>query len=80
MQHYLKTNPKHFNDLHQGQFCSVRKNDRNFAVGDEVVAIEYDKEKERATGHSHLFLITHIQTGFGLQDGYVALSLISATL
>lgn len=80
MQHFLKANPQHFETLCTGeQKCSIRKNDRNFQVGDEVIFLEYDTVSERCTGDSHLLHISHIEN-FGVRQGYVALSLSLRTL
>lgn len=77
MQHFLKTNSKHWWDLfNREQTSSIRKNDRNFAIGDEVIFMEYDKNTERASGASMLGTIKHIQEGFGLKDGHVVLSIV----
>lgn len=80
MQHFLKTNAQHWWSLfNREQTSTIRKDDRNFAVGDEVIFMEYDKETERASGASMLGTITHIQEGFGLKDGYVVLSVVLAS-
>lgn len=80
MQHFLKANPDHFDSLCTGeQKCSIRKNDRNFQVGDEVIFMEYDNVAERCTGDSHLLHISHIEN-FGVHQGYVVLSLSLSSL
>lgn len=76
MQHFLKCDHDHFQAIYfNEQKCSIRFDDRNFKLGDEVIFIDYDQETKRASGESLLRHITHIQTGYGLPDGYVALSL-----
>lgn len=49
--HYLKTWTQFFNDIKSGikQF-EIRKNDRNFEVGDTLILEEFDPVKERYTG------------------------------
>lgn len=74
MQHFLKTNPQHFKDLINDQLLTIRKDDRNFKVNDEIIFICFDGE--RACGDSIIRKISHIQKGYGLKDGYVALSVV----
>jgi hypothetical protein len=42
MKHKLKSWPANFKKLSEEQFFDVRKNDRNFQVGDELLFEEYD--------------------------------------
>jgi hypothetical protein len=77
--HELKTLNPHFGECWCGRKCAeIRKNDRNFAVGDLVELREYDAIAEKYLGRSFCVRITHILRAedgpFGLQDGYVMLS------
>lgn len=71
--HKLKTLPKYFKAqlLGNKQF-EVRKNDRDFHVGDVLILEEYQG------GYSGVVLyvrVTYVLRGFeGLKDGYVVLS------
>lgn len=45
MVHYLKILPQYYRAvLEERKTFEVRKNDRNFAVGDEVMLTEYDPD------------------------------------
>lgn len=75
MQHFLKCDRSQFQTLSwKEQKCTVRFDDRNFVVGDEIIFVDYNQDTKRASGDSFLMLITHIQRGYGLPDGYVAIS------
>lgn len=75
MQHFLKTNPLHFHDLKIGvQNGTIRKNDRNFKAGDEIIFMSYDAETEECNGDSFLRQITNVQYGWGVQEGFCFIS------
>lgn len=70
--HRLKTLPKYFKAqiLGNKQF-EVRKNDRDFHVGDVLVLEEWDKQY---TGTFLCVRVTYVLKDFiGLKDGYVVL-------
>ncbi|WPC19449.1 DUF3850 domain-containing protein [Pediococcus inopinatus] len=48
----------------------IRKNDRDYKVGDYVCLSEWDKDEEEYTGRSILTVITYI-TDYKQRDGYV---------
>lgn len=49
--HYLKTWTPLFNDAKAGvKEFQVRKNDRDYTVGDTLILEEFDPEKEKYTG------------------------------
>ena len=53
MIHELKTLPIYFEEVIEGRKSfEVRKNDRNFKVGDMLALNEYDAEKKEYTGNS----------------------------
>jgi hypothetical protein len=66
--HYLKTWPSFFEDVAEGRKTfEVRINDRDFAVGDEIVLVEYDPFLQQLTGREIHQRITYILEGrFGL--------------
>lgn len=53
--------------------AEFRKDDRDFMPFDYVWLHEYKNKK--ATGRKILARITHIQTGYGIPEGYVMLSI-----
>lgn len=85
--HDLKTWPESFEAMAAGhKTCELRRDDRGFAVGDELVLREWilpdptlPLEREIAptgyTGRELRAYVTHVQRGFGLPDGHVALSI-----
>ena len=82
--HHLKADPSPFQAMWQGDKQSeVRFNDRGYAVGDMVnlqetvhpAAAMKDGAPLEYTGRAITREITHVQAGYGLQDGWVVLSL-----
>ena len=68
--HTLKTWPTEYADMKSGlKTFEIRKNDRDFQVGDILVLQEYNPETEKYTGEMHSYKITYmIQGQFGLPD------------
>lgn len=77
MIHAVKEWPVHFNDVISGKKTfEVRKNDRDYAVGDLIALNEYDTEKERYTGNSCLCYIDYILNDNAYcKEGYVIISI-----
>ena len=77
MIHAVKEWPVHFNDVISGRKTfEVRKNDRNYAVGDLIALNEYDTEKERYTGNSCLCYIDYILNDNAYcKEGYIIMSI-----
>lgn len=85
MIHDLKADPETFLGVYNGsKLVEIRLNDREFEVSDYVLLRQTEvsallmKEKNRKltyTGRTILLKIVHIQSGYGLKDGYVALSI-----
>lgn len=74
--HRIKAWPGPFADVLSGaKRAEVRINDRNYQVGDVLVIREFKPESETYTGRSLDRIVSHVQTGFGLPDGVVVLSL-----
>lgn len=74
--HELKTWPEYFKAVWDGKKTfELRKNDRDFNVGDDLMLIEYCPKKLVNTGSFLAVKITYILQGgnFGLEDGYVIL-------
>lgn len=84
--HELKIYPVFFEDVRFAKKTfDLRKNDRNFGVGDQIIFHEFnpdgefeDYERERGyTGHHFIARITYILSNFdGLLDSYCILGLI----
>lgn len=67
--HSLKILPEYFEAVTSGdKTFEIRKNDRDFQVGDEVILKEWYEEKY--TGNEMKFEITYI-TDFEQKEGYV---------
>lgn len=77
--HYLKTWQPYFDKVATGiKKFEVRKNDRDFKVGDNVILQEYDPIKKDFTGREIGKKITYILYGgdFGIENGYCVLQMI----
>ena len=76
MIHHLKSWPVPYFDVSAGRrLVEVRRHDRPFAVGDVLVLEEWDPSTNDFTGAHTVRLITHLCFGFGVEGGYVALSI-----
>lgn len=78
MTHQLKVWPIYFRRLADGtKKFEVRKNDRDFQAGDNLVLSEWDPETQKFTGTSIEFGIDYVMNGgqFGIQSGFCVLSL-----
>ena len=49
--------------------CEIRKNDRDYQVGDTLAFVD------KRLNQDVYFEITHVHSGIGMADGYVCLSL-----
>ena len=81
MVHELKTWSRYFNLVNSGEKpFELRKNDRGFKPGDELLLREYEPETQTYTGQSLRRKITCILEGseaevFGLKPGYCIMGL-----
>jgi len=76
--HDLKTWPEHFQKVKKGlKKVELRKNDRDFQIGDGLNLEEWDPETEKYTGDKKYMIVSHILHGgqFGLEKGYVVMSI-----
>lgn len=76
--HRLKTWPKFFGAVVSGaKTFEVRREDREYAVGDSLILEEWDPETAQHTGARTLVHITYILPGgqHGIEPGYVVLGL-----
>ena len=80
-QHRLKTDPKHFNAVtRSGKNFEIRKDDRDFQVGDKLILMETVYTGEQMdigydlifTGREIAMSVTHILRGpiYGLEEGW----------
>lgn len=74
--HDLKCDPVPFVDVMcNGKRCEIRKDDRGFEVGDTFRLLETGKSRAQYTGREAGGTIEHVQRGYGLQEGHVALTI-----
>lgn len=75
--HELKADPTPFREvLALNKRCEVRRDDRGFKVGDILRLREFDRDAAAYSGMECWRVVTHIQTGYGLPDGLVVLSIM----
>lgn len=76
MIHQLKTWPEQFEALFKGlKTFEIRKNDRDFQVGDVLMLKEYDPEKSKYTERWVVGQVTCLLKDFeGIEPGYVVMS------
>jgi hypothetical protein len=74
MIHHLKTWPEYFKAVKSGRKpFELRKNDRNYQVGDVLMLHEYDPETDIQSGDFLRVEVTYAfedDGTFGLMDGY----------
>ena len=75
--HNLKTWMPFYQDVIDGRKTfELRKNDRDYQVGDTLTLIEVDPTNELApTGRQINKEVVYLLTGWGLEDGYVVLAI-----
>jgi len=78
MKHDLKTWPKYFDAVwNRSKTFELRKNDRNYKVGDILCLREYDNEVNEYSGRELLMGVAYILEGgvFGLDKEMCIMSL-----
>jgi hypothetical protein len=78
MRHDLKTWPQYFNRiLDREKKFELRKNDRDFQVGDTLLLLEWFPETKEFTGRELAVKVTYILHGpaFGIEQGYCVMSI-----
>ena len=80
MTHEIKCFPKYFDALVDGlKNFEVRKNDRDYKVGDSLLIREYDSEKKSYTGYELyapvVYILENNESFTGLAEGFVVLGL-----
>ena len=58
-----------------GKSFEIRKNDRNFKVGDILHLRETNDGTEEYTGFEMFVEVIHTHEGLGLEEGYVCMSI-----
>ena len=78
MVHELRTWPEYFQSILTGaKAFEVRKDDRGFEEGDELVLMEYDPKACAYSGAHIRARVTYVLHGgsFGVEDGFVVMSI-----
>lgn len=77
MIHELKTVAPYFKQVLSGvKTFEVRRNDRNFKVGDYLWLREYDEATKIYTGRDLYCRVTYVLVDYyGLGDGYAAMAI-----
>ena len=76
--HYVKTIQPYYNDSKRGiKLFEVRKNDRDYQVGDFFVQEEFNTETQDLTGDNFKSKIIYLLRGgqFGIADDYCVLGI-----
>lgn len=79
VKHELKVWPKQYFALTNGfKSFEVRKNDRDFHVGDLLILKEWNPDREEFTGDMCTRMINYLLKGgqFGIEEEYVVLGLL----
>lgn len=77
MLHELKCWPGYFQAILDGEKTfEIRKNDREFRVGDTVRLKEYQPLRQEYTGREKTFVISYVETEFiGITEGFCVLGM-----
>ena len=79
MIHELKTWPEYFQEVFMDhKKFELRKDDRNYQVGDHLILKEWEMKGHYFTGRELARVVTYILRDapeFGLQEGYVLMSI-----
>lgn len=74
--HELKILPKFFGDVESGEKTfEIRKNDRDYQVGDLIRLKEFDAFKQQYTGNETGYYKIIYITSFQQKDGYVVMGI-----
>lgn len=77
MIHNLKTWPRYYQRMiAKEKGFEVRKNDRDFQTGDQLILQEFDPVENKYTGDDRMFDVTYILHGgsFGIDPEFVVMS------
>lgn len=81
MVHELKTWTQYFDDIiYRGKSFEVRKNDRDYQVGDTLLLKDWDNETQSYSGRSCERRVQYILHGgnFGIEEGYCVMGIKKA--
>ena len=75
--HELKTWPTYFQAMERGEKSfELRKNDRDFHVGDRLYLREYDPITQKYSGHHRYVKVIYMIENFpGIENGYVIMGI-----
>lgn len=74
-RHELKIEPQYYSAVLAGvKTFEIRRNDRDFKIGDEILLAEFVPEENRYTNRELLKQITYI-TDYAQKDGYVVMGI-----
>ena len=74
--HKLKTWPEYFPHIVSGaKTFEVRRNDRNYAIGDTLWLQEWNPETEEYTGRSCMVKVGYVADLASLCEGFVGMSI-----
>lgn len=78
MIHALKIDPEYYENIKNGKKrFEIRRNDRNFRVGDYLALNELDDTRTEYTGRSLIAKVTYILSNENyLQPGFVAIGIV----
>ena len=77
-EHILKTWPQFFELVRRGdKTFEVRKNDRNYAVGDTLLLHEFDPATDSYSGRKTDKVVTYVMRGgaFGVAEDHVVMAI-----
>ncbi|CAI9397116.1 RNA-binding protein [Niallia circulans] len=76
MEHFLKIQPQYFEEVRNGnKSFEIRKNDRDFKVGDTLYLQEYNPLAQEYTGEVVKREITYI-TNYAQQENYIVMAIV----
>ncbi|MGE6376593.1 ASCH/PUA domain-containing protein [Peribacillus muralis] len=75
MTHGLKIHPEYFEAVITGKKTfEIRKNDKDYHVGDKLFLNEFDPINQKYTGRRTRVIVTYI-TGYAQVDNYVVMGI-----
>lgn len=76
MTHELKTLPEHFGPVWtEDKKFEIRKDDRGFAIGDNLLLREYKPGKGYTGRFLYVEVIFILHAGFGLRKGFICMTI-----
>jgi ASC-1-like (ASCH) protein len=75
-KHQLKILPEYFQAIAEGEKTfEIRRNDRDYQVGDELFLNEFDPEKQKYTGRREKVKVSYI-TDYAQVENYIVMGII----